>query len=154
MLPCVSSSKRHAADSNNHRPIRRRRTWCAHVLRIISQMPSSEARAKHFLIIGAWTIAARARPPMKVAGVNRPRCNRGSQRSAPPVVDWTMKPDRNRHSSKISRVLFARLRQLGANGEWKYAENFDSLVANPKMFYLDSKRRGRERSVSLGRTER
>jgi hypothetical protein len=27
----------------------------------------------------------------------------------------------------------------GANGEWKYAENFDALAANPKKFYLDSK---------------
>src|SRR5437773_11808947 len=27
----------------------------------------------------------------------------------------------------------------GANGEWKYAENFETLVAHPKTFYLDSK---------------
>ncbi|PYJ19717.1 MAG: hypothetical protein DME99_11845, partial [Verrucomicrobia bacterium] len=28
----------------------------------------------------------------------------------------------------------------GANGEWKYADNFETLVANPKTFYLDSKK--------------
>ncbi len=27
----------------------------------------------------------------------------------------------------------------GANGEWKYADSFQTLVANPKTFYLDSK---------------
>ncbi len=27
----------------------------------------------------------------------------------------------------------------GANGEWKYAQDFVSLAANPKMFHLDSK---------------
>src|SRR5207244_12268833 len=27
----------------------------------------------------------------------------------------------------------------GANGEWKYAESFETLVANPQSFYLDSK---------------
>ena len=27
----------------------------------------------------------------------------------------------------------------GANGEWKYADNFETLTANPKTFYLDSK---------------
>src|SRR5207244_11844160 len=27
----------------------------------------------------------------------------------------------------------------GANGEWKYAESFETLVANPQTFYLDSK---------------
>jgi hypothetical protein len=28
----------------------------------------------------------------------------------------------------------------GANGEWKYTDNFDTLVANPKIFHLDSKK--------------
>ena len=27
----------------------------------------------------------------------------------------------------------------GANGEWKYADNFETWIANPKTFYLDSK---------------
>jgi len=27
----------------------------------------------------------------------------------------------------------------GANGEWKYVDNFETLVANPKILYLDSK---------------
>ncbi len=27
----------------------------------------------------------------------------------------------------------------GVNGEWKYADNFETLTANPKTFYLDSK---------------
>ena len=27
----------------------------------------------------------------------------------------------------------------GANGEWKYADSFEKLIANPKTFYLDSK---------------
>jgi uncharacterized protein len=27
----------------------------------------------------------------------------------------------------------------GANGEWKYADNYETLTANPKTFYLDSK---------------
>jgi hypothetical protein len=27
----------------------------------------------------------------------------------------------------------------GANGEWKYGDNFETLTANPKPFYLDSK---------------
>ncbi len=27
----------------------------------------------------------------------------------------------------------------GANGEWKYADSFERLIANPKTFYLDSK---------------
>ena len=27
----------------------------------------------------------------------------------------------------------------GANGEWRYADSFEMLTANPKTFYLDSK---------------
>jgi hypothetical protein len=27
----------------------------------------------------------------------------------------------------------------GANGEWKYADSFETLTANPRTFYLDSK---------------
>ena len=29
----------------------------------------------------------------------------------------------------------------GANGDWKYADNFETLIANPKTFYLDFKER-------------
>ena len=53
--------------------------------------------------------------------------------------DWTMnagsKPDFLKN--QIAYYLLAA-GNSGANGEWKYADNFAALIANPKTFYLAS----------------
>src|SRR5213078_2794894 len=54
--------------------------------------------------------------------------------------DWTMKagPKPAFLKNQVAYYLLAP-GNSGANGEWKYADNFETLTANPKTFYLDSK---------------
>src|SRR5204862_4460280 len=102
---------------------------------------SAETRAKHFLIIGPWDHAGTRTPTDEVSGVKF---------GGAAIVDlndlhrqwydWTMKagtkPDFLKN--QVAYYLIAP-GNTGANGEWKYAENFADLVAKPKIFYLDSK---------------
>ncbi|MBO0694497.1 MAG: CocE/NonD family hydrolase, partial [Verrucomicrobia bacterium] len=54
--------------------------------------------------------------------------------------DWTMKsgPRPQFLKNQVAYYLLAP-GNSGANGEWKYADSLEKLVANPKNYYLDSK---------------
>jgi uncharacterized protein len=102
---------------------------------------SPDARAKHFLIIGPWDHA----------GTRTPTAEVGSVKFGSAAVidlndlhrrwyDWAMKdgPRPDFLKNQIAYYLLAA-GNSGADGEWKYADNFKTLVANPKIFYFDSK---------------
>jgi putative CocE/NonD family hydrolase len=101
---------------------------------------SPEVRAKHFLIIGPWDHAGTRTPTDEVGGV---KFGPGA------IVDlndlhrqwynWTLKngPRPEFLKNQVAYYLLAP-GNSGANGEWKYADDFASLAANSKAFYLDS----------------
>jgi putative CocE/NonD family hydrolase len=100
-----------------------------------------EARLKHFLIIGPWDHAGTRAPTDEVGGVKF-----GSAAIVDlndlhrQWYDWTMKNGAKPQFLK-NQVAYYLLApgNSGANGEWKYADSFEALTANPKTFYLDSK---------------
>jgi uncharacterized protein len=102
---------------------------------------SPQARAKHFLIIGPWDHAGTRTPTDEVAGV---KFGRGAIVDLNDLhrqwYDWTMKtePKPAFLKNQVAYYLLAP-GNSGANGEWKYADKFETLTANPKTFYLDSK---------------
>ena len=102
---------------------------------------SPEARAKHFLIIGPWDHAGTRTPTDEVGGVKfGPGAVVDLNDLHRQWYDWTMmngaKPEFLKN--QVAYYLLAP-GNGGANGEWKYADDFAGLVANPKGFYLDSK---------------
>jgi putative CocE/NonD family hydrolase len=102
---------------------------------------SPEARAKHFLVIGPWDHAGTRTPTDEVAGVKfGPGAVIDLNDLHRQWYDWTMKSGSKPEFLK-NQVAYYVLApgNSGANGEWKYADNFETLVANPKTFYLDSK---------------
>jgi uncharacterized protein len=102
---------------------------------------SPEARAKHFLIIGPWDHAGTRTPTDEVGGVKfGPGAIVDLNDLHRQWYDWTMKNGAKPEFLK-NQVAYYLLApgNSGANGEWKYADNFAGLVANPKGFYLDSK---------------
>ena len=115
----------------------------------------ADARAKHFLVIGPWDHAGTRTPTDEVAGVKfGPGAVIDLNDLHRQWYDWTMKgaPRPQFLKNQVAYYLLAAGNN-GANGEWKYADNFETLVANPKNFYLDSKNgdaNGVFRSGSLG----
>jgi uncharacterized protein len=102
---------------------------------------SSETRAKHFLVIGPWDHAGTRTPTDEVGGVKfGPGAVIDLNDLHRQWYDWTMKsgPRPEFLKNQVAYYLLAP-GNGGANGEWKYADNFETLVANPKTFYLDSK---------------
>ena len=102
---------------------------------------SPQARAKHFLIIGPWDHAGTRTPRDEVGGVKfGPGAIVDLNDLHRQWYDWTMKsgPKPAFLKNQIAYYLLAP-GNSGANGEWKYADNFQTLTANPKTFYLDSK---------------
>ena len=100
-----------------------------------------EARAKHFLVIGPWDHAGTRTPTDEVPGVKfGPGAVIDLNDLHRQWYDWTMKsgPRPEFLKNQVAYYLLAA-GNSGANGEWKYADNFETLVANPKIFYLDSK---------------
>jgi len=101
---------------------------------------SPEARTKHFLIIGPWDHAGTRTPTDEVGGVKF-----GSAAIVDlndlhrQWYDWTMRngPKPEFLRNQVAYYLLAP-GNSGGNGEWKYADNLETLVANPKTFYLDS----------------
>jgi hypothetical protein len=101
---------------------------------------SPEARAKHFLVIGPWDHAGTRTPTDEVAGVKF-----GSSAVLDlndlhrQWYDWTMKAGSKPDFLK-KQVAYYLLPpgNSGANGEWKYADDFAALIANPKTFYFSS----------------
>ncbi len=102
---------------------------------------SPEARAKHFLIIGPWDHAGTRTPTDEMGGVKF---------GGAAIVDlndlhrqwydWTMKngPKPEFLKNHVAYYLLAP-GNTGANGEWKYADSLETLTANQRTFYLDSK---------------
>jgi uncharacterized protein len=102
---------------------------------------SPETRAKHFLIIGPWDHAGTRTPTDEFAGIKF---------GSAAVVDlndlhrqwydWTMKGGAKPEFLK-DQVAYYLLApgNTGANGEWKYADSVETLTANPRTFYLNSK---------------
>jgi len=101
---------------------------------------SPETRAKHFLIIGPWDHAGTRTPTDEVGGVKfGPGALVDLNDLHRQWYDWTMKA-RPKPAFLKNQVAYYLLApgNSGANGEWKYADNFETLTANPKTFYLDS----------------
>jgi uncharacterized protein len=102
---------------------------------------SAQARARHFLVIGPWDHAGTRTPTDQVAGVKfGPGAIVDLNDLHRQWYDWTMKagPKPVFLKNQVTYYLLAP-GNSGANGEWKYADNFEALTANPKTFYLDSK---------------
>jgi hypothetical protein len=102
---------------------------------------SPEARAKHFLIIGPWDHPGTRTPTDEVGGVKfGPGAIVDLNDLHRQWYDWTMKngPKPQFLKNQVAYYLLAP-GNSGANGEWKYADSFAALTANPKTFYLDSK---------------
>src|ERR1700736_6667486 len=102
---------------------------------------SLEARAKYFLIIGPWDHAGTRTPTDEVGGVKfGPAAIVDLNDLHRQWYDWTMKNGAKPEFLK-NQVAYYLLApgNSGANGEWKYADSFEALTANPKTFYLDSK---------------
>lgn len=99
-----------------------------------------EARARHFLIIGPWDHAGTRTPTSEVGGVKfGPAAIVDLNDLHRQWYDWTMKngPRPEFLKSQVTYYLLAP-GNSGANGEWKYADTLESLVANPKTFYLET----------------
>src|SRR5947199_7320205 len=102
---------------------------------------SPQARAKHFLIIGSWDHAGTRTPTDEVGGVKfGPGAIVDLNDLHRQWYDWTMKagPKPQFLKNQVAYYLLAP-GNSGANGDWKYADNFANLIANPKTLYLDSK---------------
>jgi putative CocE/NonD family hydrolase len=102
---------------------------------------SPETRAKHFLIIGPWDHAGTRTPTDESAGVKfGPGAIVDLNDLHRQWYDWTMK-NGAKPSFLKNQVAYYLLApgNSGANGEWKYADSYANLIANPKTFYFDSK---------------
>jgi len=119
---------------------------------------AAAARAKHFLIIGPWDHPGTRTPTDEVGGV---KFGSGAIVDLNDLhrqwYDWTMKNGAKPQflKNQVAYYLLAA-GNSGANGEWKYTDNYANLIANPKTFYLDSKNsdaNGVFRSGSLTETK-
>jgi putative CocE/NonD family hydrolase len=102
---------------------------------------SPEARGRHFLIIGPWDHPGTRTPTDEVAGVKFGHAAVIDLNDLHRQwYDWAMKSG-SRPEFLKNQVAYYLLApgNSGANGEWKYADSFETLVANPQSFYLDSK---------------
>lgn len=102
---------------------------------------SPQTRAKHFLVIGPWDHAGTRTPTDEVAGIKfGPGAIVDLNDLHRQWYDWTMKtgPKPAFLKNQVAYYLLAP-GNSGANGEWRYTDNFETLTANPKTFYLDSK---------------
>jgi putative CocE/NonD family hydrolase len=101
---------------------------------------SPEVRAKHFLIIGPWDHAGTRTPTDEVGGVKfGPGAIVDLNDLHRHWYDWTLKNSPKPEFLKNQVVYYVLAPgNSGANGEWKYADSFESLTANPKTFYLEA----------------
>lgn len=102
---------------------------------------SPDVRAKHFLIIGPWDHPGTRTPTDEVAGVKfGPAALVDMNDLHRQWYDWTMKNGAKPEflKNQVAYYLLAA-GNSGATGEWKYADNYAALIANPKTFYFDSK---------------
>ena len=100
---------------------------------------SPNARATHFLLIGPWDHAGTRSPTDEVGGV---KFGGASVLDLNDLhrqwYDWTLKGGSKPEFLK-DRVVYYLLApgNSGANGEWRYAPDFEKLVANHHSLYLD-----------------
>ncbi len=101
---------------------------------------STDARARHFLIIGPWDHAGTRTPTDEVGGVKFGGAALLDLNDLHRQwYDWTMKNGAKPEFLKNQVAYYVLAAgNSGANGEWKYADSLDSLTANPRSFYLDS----------------
>jgi len=102
---------------------------------------SPAARAKHFLIVGPWDHAGTRTPTNEVGGVKfGSAAIVGLNDLHRQWYDWTMRngPKPEFLKNQVAYYLLAP-GNSGANGEWKYADNFETLTANPKILYLEAR---------------
>jgi len=117
-----------------------------------------DVRAKHFLIIGPWDHPGTRTPTDEVGGVKfGPGALVDLNDLHRQWYDWTMKNGKKPDflKNQVAYYLIAP-GNSGANGEWKYTDNYANLIANPKTFYFDSKNgdaNGVFRSGSLTETK-
>ena len=102
---------------------------------------SPETRAKHFLIIGPWDHAGTRTPTDEVGGIKfGPGAIVDLNDLHRQWYDWTLKGGAKPDFLKNQVACYVLAPgNTGANGEWKYADNFETLTANPKTFFFDSK---------------
>src|SRR5947208_3305813 len=101
----------------------------------------ADVRAKHFLVIGPWDHPGTRTPTDEVGGVKfGPGAVIDMNDLHRQWYDWTMKNGAKPAflKNQVAYYLLAA-GNSGANGEWKYADNFETLTANPKTFYLESR---------------
>jgi hypothetical protein len=100
---------------------------------------ADEARARHFLVIGPWDHAGTRTPTDDVGGV---KLGGASMLDLNDLhrqwYDWTLKngPKPEFLKDRVAYYLLAA-GNSGANGEWRYASDFEKLVANHHPLYLD-----------------
>jgi len=100
---------------------------------------SPEVRAKHFLLIGPWDHAGTRTPTDEVGGV---KLSGASMLDLNDLhrqwYDWTLKSGRKPEflKDRVSYYLLAA-GNSGANGEWRYADDFEKLAANHRLLFLD-----------------
>jgi uncharacterized protein len=101
---------------------------------------SPEARTKHFLVIGPWDHAGTRTPTDEVGGIKfGPGALVDLNDLHRQWYDWTLKNGAKPDFLKNQVAYYLLVPgNTGGNGEWKYADNFESLTANPRTFYLDS----------------
>jgi putative CocE/NonD family hydrolase len=102
---------------------------------------SPESRAKHFLIMGPWDHAGTRTPTDEVGGVKFGGASLLDLNDLHRQwYDWAMKNGPKPEFLKKPVVYYVLAAgNNGANGEWTYADSLESLTANPRTFYLDSK---------------
>jgi uncharacterized protein len=99
-----------------------------------------DVAAKHFLIIGPWDHAGTRTPTDEVAGVKfGPAAVIDLNDLHRQWYDWTMKSGSKPEFLK-NQVAYYMIGagNSGANGAWKYADNFKNLTSRARAFYLDS----------------
>jgi len=100
-----------------------------------------DVRAKHFLIIGPWDHPGTRTPTDDVGGVKfGPGALVDLNDLHRQWYDWTMKNGKKPDflKNQVAYYLIAP-GNSGANGDWKYADDYAILISNPKTFYFDSK---------------
>lgn len=105
---------------------------------------TADARAKHFLIIGPWDHAGTRTPTDEVGGVKfGPGAILDLNDLHRQWYDWTMK-GKGKPAFLKDQVAYYLLAagNGGANGEWKYAPDFEKLTANSKPLYLEASSTG------------
>ncbi len=119
---------------------------------------TSEAGAKHFLIIGPWDHAGTRTPTDEVGGVKfGPAAIIDLNDLHRQWYDWILKNGTKPEFLK-NQVAYYMLAagNTGANGTWKYADSLKNLTARARTFYLDAKNgdaNGAFRSGSLAENQ-